>query len=496
MKTSLIFIRDKRFFSRPSVKFLKRRKTDPYPCGKKHYVFGEPPLGIMYLSSVLKQAGHEVTLTDQSSPEYSDEKFIDSITRERPEIVGISFLSNMCYPAARALSRKIKATFPSIKIVYGGVFSTINSQKIMAFENSVDIVARGEGEGIIKDLADRHKLSDIPGITFKDGNDKIIENPNREPIQDIDSIPFPDRDSLDINYVASLPLDVPAVIWDMPYTSLISSRGCPFACTYCNCPTFSQKRCRFRTVKNVIKELEEIKKSGYKSFCFLDDNFLLNPQRVEKICNTMIESQHGFRWACEGRADRKVNGVFNRLSKAGCELVMFGIESGSQRVLDSMNKKTKIPDIEEAITHAKEAGIPIIHGFFIVGSPGETVAEMEQSFQFAQRLEINSFAFNSLTAFRGTTLWNDAVLKGLIDDEKDWDKMFPVHTIYPDVIASKTLFEIRASLIKKLIVHKILYHPIRAAKILMRFLKCMSIGDLYRLLTSSKKNYNRCEKAD
>lgn len=489
MKVALVFIRDKRFFSRPSSKFLARRKKDPYPGDKRHYVFGEPPLGIMYLSSVLKLDGHQVTLTDQCHPEYSDEKLIDSLTEQRPEIIGISFLSNMCYPAARALSRKIKAACPAAKIVYGGVFPTINAHKIIACENSVDIVARGEGEEIIRELTDGHtELSDIAGITFRNQSGKIIETPDREGIRDLNTIPFPDRDNIDINYVASLPLDVPAVIWDLPYTTIVSSRGCPFACTYCNCPTFSHRKCRFRSVDNVLKELDLIASQGYRSFCFLDDNFLLDIDRANGICKAIKDHHLSFRWACEGRAETKTNGVFQQLSDAGCDVVMFGIESGSQRVLNSMNKKTKIPEIEIAVAKAKKAGISIIHGFFIVGTPGETVEEVEETFRFADKIEINSFAFNSLTAFRGTALWNDAVSRGLIDEEKDWDKMFPTHMIYPDAIASQTLFKLRSTLVKRLIFRKIFLHPLQAAKIFARFLKCMSIGDLYRLLTSTKKN--------
>lgn len=488
MKVSLIFIRDKRFFSYPSAKFLETRKKDPYPGNRKHYIFGEPPLGIMYLSAVLKKAGHDVTLTDQCHPEYSDESFLELLTRERPELVGISFLSNMCYPAARSLSRKIKATLPTTKIVYGGVFPTINATKIITHEQSVDIVGRGDGEGIILDLADGHtKLSDIAGITFRDSDGKTVEMPDREVIRDLDALPFPDRDSLDINYVASLPLDVPAVIWDRPYTTVLSSRGCPFACTYCNCPTFSRRKCRLRSVGNVLQELEDIHKRGYKAFCFLDDNFLLDVERVRGICQGISTNKYSFRWACEGRAEPKLNDIFPLLAAAGCDLIMFGIESGSQRVLDSLNKKTKVPEIATAVTKARQAGISIVHGFFIVGSPTETAEEVRQTFRFAEQLPLNSFAFNSLTAFRGTTLWQDAVSKGLIDEEKDWDQLFPVHKIYPNAIDSQTLFKLRSKLVKKLIFKKVCLHPFQAIKIFRRFLQCMSLGELYRLLTSTKK---------
>ena len=484
-------MRDKRFFSPPSSKFLQRRKKTAYPQGNKHYVLGEPPLGIMYLSSVLKEMGHAVSMTDQCHPEYSDESFVDSLRRERPDMVGISFLSNMCYPAARNLSRRIKAALPATKIVYGGVFSTINARRIVVTEKSVDIVARGEGEGIIRDLAEGlDELGAIPGITFRSKTDEVIETPDRPGIANLDSIPFPDREGLDINYVASLPLDVPAVIWDRPYTSIVSSRGCAFGCTYCNCPTFSGKKCRVRSAGNVLKELEEIHGKGYGAFTFVDDNFLLDPKRVTDICNGMVDQGLSFKWACEGRAEPKVNGVFDELSKAGCDLVMFGIESGSQRVLNGMNKKTKIGNIEDAVGRAKDAGIGIIHGFFIVGSPGETVEEVRQTFAFAEQIDINSFNFNSLTAFRGTPLWQDAVARGLVDEEKDWDKMFPVHSIHPDTIDSKTLFSLRSKLVKRLVRRKVMKHPREASKVLLRFLQCMSLQDVYQLLTSSKSDHS------
>jgi len=185
-----------------------------------------------------------------------------------------------------------------------------------------------------------------------------------------------------------------------------------------------------------------------------------------------------------------VNGVFEKLSKAGCDLVMFGIESGSQRVLNGMNKRTKIVDIEKAVAHAKEARIGIIHGFFIVGSPGETVVEVRETFAFAEHISINSFNFNSLTAFRGTPLWRDAVARGLINEKKDWDKMFPVHTIHPDTIDSKTLFSLRSHLVRRLVRRKIMRNPREAFRILLRFLQCMSLRDLYLLLTSSKSEHS------
>ena len=219
----------------------------------------------------------------------------------------------------------------------------------------------------------------------------------------------------------------------------------------------SRRKYSARSANNVLKELREIARLGYTSFSFLDDNFLLDTQRGKDICQGIIAQGHDFRWACEGRVENTVTGsdLFNDLSAAGCDLIMFGIESGSQRILDSMNKKTRLADIEDSVSLAKKAGIGIGHGFFIIGSPDETVEEVRQTFALAERLKINSFNFNSLTAFKGTLLWNDAVARGLINEDRDWDKMFPVHEIYPDVIDTQTLFSLRSSLVKGLIRRKI-----------------------------------------
>ena len=285
MKVSLIFIRDSRFFSRPSDKFMRRREKHPYPGGRKHYVLAAPPLGIMYLSAVLKRAGHQVSMTDQCHPEYTADRFLASLKEERPDMVGISFLSNMSYPSARALAGKVKSALPSARVVLGGVFATINARKIMEAEESVDVVARGEGEGIILDLAKGpKKLDDIAGITFRSKSGEVVETPDRERIVDLDSVPFPDREGLDIHYVAALPLDVPAVIWDRPYTALLSSRGCPFDCAYCNCPVFSGRRCILRTAGNVLKELDEIGKQGYGAV----DNFRTDAWSIEfHVCSRL-----------------------------------------------------------------------------------------------------------------------------------------------------------------------------------------------------------------
>jgi radical SAM superfamily enzyme YgiQ (UPF0313 family) len=246
-----------------------------------------------------------------------------------------------------------------------------------------------------------------------------------------------------------------------------------------------------RSAANVLEEMDEIRKMGYGAFTFVDDNFLLKPERATEISSAMRGRGYSFLWGCQGRPESKARDALQSLASAGCDVMMFGIESGSQRILNDMTKGTRLVDVEETVIAAKRAGIGIRHGFFIVGSPGETAEELNATFDLAKRLPINSFGFNSLTAFRGTRLWSDAVTRGLIDETKDWDKMFPAHEIYPEALDSEELFALRSRLMKRLILWKFTRTPLEALKVISRLTKCMSMTDVYRLLTSTTSDHTR-----
>jgi anaerobic magnesium-protoporphyrin IX monomethyl ester cyclase len=191
-------------------------------------VMGFPPIGIMSLSSVVKRAGHECVMFDQANPETPNHVIIDEIRRRKPQLVGLSFLSTTSYPYAKILARQIRAADSRVKLAFGGVFATLNAPLVKLQCPEVDFVCRGAGEQLLLDLLER--IEDpvaVAGLTWaRDG--KVVNNPNRAAERDLDQWPFPDREGLPLDFIESMPLDVPAVLSMERFTTMQTSRGCPW----------------------------------------------------------------------------------------------------------------------------------------------------------------------------------------------------------------------------------------------------------------------------
>jgi radical SAM superfamily enzyme YgiQ (UPF0313 family) len=174
--------------------------------------------------------------------------------------------------------------------------------------------------------------------------------------------------------------------------------------------------------------------------------------------------------------------LFPAMAKANCRTLMFGIESGSQKVLDRLKKDQTLAQVEAAVTNAKKSGIEIVHGFFVVGNPDETAEEMRETFRFAARLRLDTFGFNRLCVYRGTPLWHEYVRRGLVNDNADWYKYFKCSSIDPTVLNGETIHQIRRDGLRYLIAYKFLHYPIQTLKLLRRFSRYMPLQDIARLL--------------
>jgi radical SAM superfamily enzyme YgiQ (UPF0313 family) len=473
MLVFLIHIRDPQFYALPAATRAKNGNIR---------VMGFPPIGIMSLSAVIKRAGHECVMFDQANPETPNAVIIDAIRRRKPGLVGLSFLSTTSYPYAKILARQIRAADAHVPLAFGGVFATLNAQRVKLQCPEVDFVCRGDGEQLILDLLQRlDDPGEIPGLTWaKDG--RVIHNPDRALDRNLDQWPLPDRESLPLDFVESMPLDVPAVLSMERFTTMQTSRGCPWTCVFCDIPIFNDGKWRSRSPQHVVDEFKQLQEQGYGSVYFVDDHFLLQPRRIEAICKGINEAGVTIQWGCEGRVDSTAQHLFPAMAKAHCRTIMFGIESGSQKVLDRLKKDQTLAQIESAVINAKRAGIEIVHGFFVVGSPEETAEDMRATFDFAAKLRLDTFGFNRLCVYRGTPLWQEYVGRKLVDDAADWYKYFKCSEIDPTCLAGPVINAERSAGLRRLFRYKLTHYPLQSFRLLRRFMRYMPLRDVAYLI--------------
>jgi radical SAM superfamily enzyme YgiQ (UPF0313 family) len=390
-----------------------------------------PPLGILYLATVLEQEGIETSLLDQAPKGYGVEETVKWVEREDPDILGFSTLASSGRTAA-IIAREVKKRNPNIVIVFGNYYATFNAERILRKYPWVDISVRGEAETtvleIVKCLENKASLKKVLGLTFRHKN-KIFSTPDRPLIKNVDTIPFPRREMLDIEYHSIL---AGAIAAPKKFTSVLSSRGCVFRCRFCGCQKFARGVWRPRSVENTLEELHLLHSQGYKQFLFVDDSFTLNPKRVIKLCQKMRAEKLDMEWICESRVDQCSYEMVKEMVKAGCKIIYFGIESANQRILNYYNKQTTPQQTKTAVKNARKAGMDVIVGSFILGAPDETRSEIANTLKFAEILPIDLPQFNILGVFPGMEIWEELKMKGFLKNEEDyWEQGIAVSEIYP-----------------------------------------------------------------
>lgn len=442
-----------------------------------------PPLGIQTLAPVLREAGHAVRLFDTCHPQMQAEHIAEAIEEERPDAIAISVLAVTAYPGFARLATELKRAAPHTPIIAGGPFPSHNAAHILRDCAAVDAVGVGEGEELLPEYLDHLDDPDqVAGLVWRRG-DEIVANPRRPLLQDLDRFPYPDRTSLPIEYVESLPLDVPAVLSFDRFCTMQTSRGCPYTCIYCDIPSLADGKWRCRSPEHVLGEMQQLSDAGYRSIYLTDDHFLLKRSRIEGICNGIIDRKLQFQWGCEGRVDSVGVDYFPLMSRANCNMLAFGIEAGTQRVLDRLSKRQTLEQIENAVGEAKRHGIERVHGFFVIGSPGETAEEILETFRFAAKLKIDTFGFNRLAAYRGTPLWKEYVEMGILDDERDWNRSFKCCHIDARTVSDEEVNRLRRKGYALLLRHRFLTRPVQTLKLLRTFGRHMRKRDLLRLLS-------------
>ncbi|RJP58666.1 MAG: radical SAM protein [Candidatus Auribacter fodinae] len=479
MNVFLVYIRDEDFYSVLSGKSRGSKHDDG-----RIKVTAMPPLGIQTLAPVLRQHGHRVRLFDTCHPQMKSSHVAEAIKEEKPDVIGISILSTTTYLTAKKFVQDIRAAASHSAIILGGPFVTMNAKNILQDCPEADCLAIGEGEELLPDyLNNLNNPGAVAGLIWRKGTEIII-NPPRPLIQNLDKYPYPDRTSLPIDYIESLPLDIPAVLSMDKFCTIQTSRGCPFSCVYCGIPIVNNGKWRFRSAEHVLGEMQELNDMGYRSIYLTDDHFLINSNRIQDICNGIIERKLQFKWGCEGRVDSVGVRHFKLMQQANCNFLAFGIEAGTQKVLNRLHKHQTLQQIKDAVSKAKRSGIERAHGFFVIGSPDETKEDILKSFTFAAKLKLDTFGFNRLCVYRGTPLWQEYVDRGIINDETDWYKWFKCSDIDPTVVPSEEINKIRMKGYALLFAYRIFFRTINTLKLLCTLGKHMKISDMMKLLFS------------
>ena len=390
------------------------------------------PLGMGYVASILKTRGTEVSMLDQSARGFSIRKTVEWVKKEDPDILGFSTLVSTGRTAAM-IAKKVKEENPNITIVFGNFHATFNAERILKKYPYVDIIVRGEGEHtsleLVECLKKKSKLKNVLGITFRKKK-KIMSTPDRPLIKDIDVLPFPDRSLLG-EYHATI---AGAYIAPKRFTNILSSRGCVFKCRFCGAQRLARGMWRPRSVENTMEEIRLLVSQGYKQFLFADDNFTLNPKRVVKLCRRIRKEKMDIEWFCEGRVDSCSYEMLREAVKAGCKIIIFGIESANQRILNYYNKRITVEQSKNAIKTARKAGVDVLVGSFIVGAPDETREEMYNTLKFAQQMGVDIPNFNILGAFPGSEIWEELRMKGILNEDQYWENGVAVSEVSPDAV--------------------------------------------------------------
>jgi anaerobic magnesium-protoporphyrin IX monomethyl ester cyclase len=377
------------------------------------YPSGDPPLGILYLAAQLrKKAGIEPVILDTTFKRNPLSFLEAELKRIRPDIIGISAMMTMARDALE-FARMAKAILPESKVIMGGPHATVLPLRVLAAE-CVDAICAGEGEESFCEMVQKGSFEGVPGFCYSDdsaeepGGREIVCNPERAFIPDLDKLPFPAFDLIDMEKYFQNWFQLDTVAPGLRGTSVLATRGCPFRCSYCQ-PTLDRifgKTLRKRSPLHVCEELGWlVERFKLNAFLFADDTFIVDRAWVIGFCEEVLKRDLRLFWGCNVRADLVDEDMLARMKQAGLRKIYIGIEAYSDRIREEIyNKKISRDQIEAAVRGSRKLGLGI-QGYFMLGAPGETRHEVLQTLRWARTLALDDATFNLTTPLPGTYLY-------------------------------------------------------------------------------------------
>ena len=385
------------------------------------YIIGiTPPIGILHIASVLRENNVLVKVLDMNAEHVAVSDLQNYLENEQFDYVGIA-ASTTTINSVYKIAEICKKNYQSCKIILGGIHPSTSPNEV--FEkggNLVDYIARGESEITFKELIEGKVEDSILGLSYKkDG--KIIHNPSRPLLQNLDELADPAYDLLVLErYRPTI-----GSYKKLPAIHMVVSRGCPGQCTFCHSGSANHfgKAVRYRSPKRIFNQIKDLhEKQGINDIIFYDDNIITSKPFVTEFCNLLINSGLDISWTCFGRADfiRDVE-ILKLMKKAGCHQICVGIESGDETILKNIKKYIKREDAKRAVKLLKEAKIDSRFAFML-GLPGETVETMQRTLDFALELDPEYVLFNINTPYPGTEMYDWATANGYLKTDIDYTR--------------------------------------------------------------------------
>jgi radical SAM superfamily enzyme YgiQ (UPF0313 family) len=407
----------------------------PYPeVAHQHPPF--IPLSLCYLGALCEKNGYEVNVIDCQGERLNLQAFKSRLEKTDADVVGITS-ATLTYKSALKVANIAKEVFPNCVTLLGGCHATFWDVNALKECPNLDIIVRKEGEltflELLEKLGNKRSLDSVNGITFRKG-DNIIRNEDRPYIEKLDELPFPAHHLLKLNaYVKVGKLIIP----------VMTSRGCVYWCDFCSAVRMFGRKYRMRSPENVVDEIELVhKKYGVEQFTFYDDAFTVDSKRTEKICDEIMRRKLDIEWDCETRVDMVNRSLLEKMRRAGCIAVWFGVESGCQMIIDKMKKKFTIEQTRRAFKIAHDVGLMTVASV-ILGFPGETEETAWETINFVKSLNPVDVGFYIATPYPGTPLFDLVKSKGWLKTE-DFDKYDTATPVFETpYLSMKKLKEIR-----------------------------------------------------
>ena len=372
-----------------------------------------PPLGVGYLASSIEAHGHTASLVDAVAEQLDVAEAANAVAARQPDVVGISSFTTLTPNDAYAIAKEVRTRLPETPIVMGGPHVTSFARTILDECPEVDVLVPGDAEVVFTEFVDRLRdnrpYDDLRGILRRSGPGQVAATPPAEVVTDLDRLPHPARHI----YSHELYCPLPSLSARRPATSMITSRGCPWAkCRFCYQGGEYAAPYRRRSPENVVDEIGRLVKDwGIRNIVFWDDNFCVMPKWIDAFCDLLDKERFGVIWSVLSRVNTVTPQMLSRMAASGCYSIQYGIESGNQEILDMVNKGHTLDQCRSAVKWAKRAGLDT-RAFFMIGFPTETPEMSRETVRFACELNMDYVVFFSYHVQPGTALAELALREG------------------------------------------------------------------------------------